>query len=41
MKNGLTGLVNSANELFNDIRRLDGSMQTLVYENYNKFIHAT
>jgi hypothetical protein len=24
-----------------DIRRLDSSMKTLVYENYNKFIHAT
>lgn len=27
--------------LFKDIKSLDSDMQTLVYENYNKFINAT
>jgi hypothetical protein len=29
------------NDIVKQIRSLDGEMQTLVYENYNKFINAT
>jgi len=29
------------NNLVSEVRTLDGNMQTLVYENYNKFISAT
>jgi hypothetical protein len=29
------------NEVVKEIRSLDSEMQTLVYENYNKFISAT
>jgi vacuolar protein sorting-associated protein 51 len=29
------------NEIVKEVRSLDSEMQTLVYENYNKFISAT
>lgn len=37
----LRELLSLENSLISEIRALDGNMQTLVYENYNKFISAT
>ena len=37
----LTQLMDKENEMVRHIRSLDSDMQTLVYENYNKFIAAT
>lgn len=37
----LTQLMDKESEMTSSIRSLDSSMQTLVYENYNKFIGAT
>lgn len=37
----LTELMDKEREMTKDIRALDSDMQTLVYENYNKFISAT
>ncbi|XP_051900859.1 vacuolar protein sorting-associated protein 51 homolog [Pristis pectinata] len=37
----LTELMDSETEMVKHIRALDSDMQTLVYENYNKFISAT
>ncbi|KAL5021768.1 hypothetical protein ScPMuIL_000923 [Solemya velum] len=37
----LTELMDKENEMVKQIRALDSDMQTLVYENYNKFISAT
>ncbi|CAG9323923.1 unnamed protein product [Blepharisma stoltei] len=37
----LEELLSLENNLSSEIRTLDGNMQTLVYENYNKFISAT
>ena len=38
---GVEELIKKNNELFGEIKSLDGELQTLVYENYNKFISAT
>ncbi|XP_067656588.1 vacuolar protein sorting-associated protein 51 homolog [Haliotis asinina] len=40
-KSSLTELMDRENEMVRQIRALDSDMQTLVYENYNKFISAT
>jgi len=40
-KNSAHELLTTANELSQSIRLLDSTMQTLVYENYSKFISAT
>lgn len=37
----LTELINQEDEIYKQIQLLDSEMQTLVYENYNKFISAT
>ena len=37
----LTELMDKESEMDRHIRSLDSNMQTLVYENYNKFISAT
>lgn len=37
----LTELMDKESEMVRQIRALDSDMQTLVYENYNKFISAT
>lgn len=37
----LSELMDKEGEMTSSIRSLDSSMQTLVYENYNKFIGAT
>jgi len=37
----LTELMDKEAEMVQNIRSLDSDMQTLVYENYNKFISAT
>lgn len=37
----LAELMDKENEMLRHIRSLDSDMQTLVYENYNKFISAT
>ncbi|XP_059810854.1 vacuolar protein sorting-associated protein 51 homolog [Hypanus sabinus] len=37
----LAELMDSETEMVKQIRALDSDMQTLVYENYNKFISAT
>ena len=37
----LTELMDKESEMLRQIRSLDSDMQTLVYENYNKFISAT
>ena len=37
----LTELMDKETEMVRHIRSLDSDMQTLVYENYNKFISAT
>ncbi|KAL3243497.1 hypothetical protein MRX96_020556 [Rhipicephalus microplus] len=37
----LTDLMDKEQEIYKQIQALDGEMQTLVYENYNKFISAT
>ena len=37
----LTELMDKETEMVRDIKALDSDMQTLVYENYNKFISAT
>ncbi len=37
----LTELMEKETEMVRHIRSLDSDMQTLVYENYNKFISAT
>jgi hypothetical protein len=37
----LHDLVSRANQLSTEVKALDGDMQMLVYENYNKFISAT
>ena len=37
----LTELMDKESEMVRDIKALDSDMQTLVYENYNKFISAT
>jgi hypothetical protein len=37
----LTELMDKESEMVKHIRSLDSDMQTLVYENYNKFISAT
>ena len=37
----LEGLIAKDNSMVHEIRALDGDMQMLVYENYNKFISAT
>ncbi|KAG9304282.1 hypothetical protein G9A89_019844 [Geosiphon pyriformis] len=37
----LNTLIQRNNELTTEIRQLDGDMETLVYENYSKFISAT
>ena len=37
----LHDLVSKANQLNAEVKALDGDMQMLVYENYNKFISAT
>lgn len=34
-------VIKKNNEIFSEIRTLDSELQTLVYENYNKFISAT
>ena len=39
--NSLSELLSLETSLISEIRTLDGNMQTLVYENYNKFISAT
>jgi len=39
--NSLEELLNLEYNLTSEIKELDGSIQTLVYENYNKFISAT
>lgn len=41
LKKSLTDLMEKEGEMTSSIRSLDSSMQTLVYENYNKFIGAT
>ncbi|RDD38593.1 Vacuolar protein sorting-associated protein 51-like protein [Trichoplax sp. H2] len=40
-ENGLQQLMEKETEMVKQIRALDSEMQTLVYENYNKFISAT
>lgn len=40
-KRSPSALIEADNTLRNDIRSLDSDMQTLVYDNYNKFISAT
>eukprot|EP00116_Pleurobrachia_bachei_P015954 sb/3476216/ len=40
-KKHLDELLGYQTTLLKDIRRLDSEMQTLVYENYNRFISAT
>ena len=40
-KASLTELMDRENDMVRQIRSLDSDMQTLVYENYNKFISAT
>ena len=37
----LTELMDKESEMLRQIKSLDSDMQTLVYENYNKFISAT
>lgn len=37
----LVGLISKHRELSSQIKKLDSSMQQLIYENYNKFITAT
>lgn len=37
----LAELMDLENEIVKEVRSLDSEMQTLVYENYNKFISAT
>lgn len=37
----LTELMDKEADMLSQIRSLDSDMQTLVYENYNKFISAT
>ena len=37
----LTELMDKETEMVRHIKLLDSDMQTLVYENYNKFISAT
>ncbi|CAG8534003.1 7736_t:CDS:1 [Ambispora gerdemannii] len=37
----LSELIQQDNDLITEIRQLNGDMETLVYENYNKFISAT
>ena len=37
----LTDLMDKETEMVRHIKALDSDMQTLVYENYNKFISAT
>lgn len=41
LEKSLTELMDKEGEMTSSIRSLDSSMQTLVYENYNKFIGAT
>jgi len=41
LKKSLTELMDKEGEMTSAIKSLDSSMQTLVYENYNKFIGAT
>jgi len=38
---GIEDIISKNNELFSEIRTLDSELQTLVYENYSKFISAT
>lgn len=40
-KSDLNDLVAKETEICDQIRSLDSEMQTLVYDNYNKFINAT
>nr|CAB3267646.1 vacuolar protein sorting-associated protein 51 homolog [Phallusia mammillata] len=40
-ENNLSELMDAENDMAKQIRTLDSDMQTLVYENYNKFISAT
>lgn len=37
----MTELMDEEQKMVRDIKGLDSDMQTLVYENYNKFISAT
>ncbi|KAJ3117038.1 Vacuolar protein sorting-associated protein 51 [Phlyctochytrium bullatum] len=37
----LNALIRTDTELIEDVRRIDGQMKTLVYQNYHKFIAAT
>lgn len=41
LEKSLTELMDKEQQMTSSIRSLDSSMQTLVYENYNKFIGAT
>lgn len=41
LEKSLTQLMDKETEMTSSIKSLDSSMQTLVYENYNKFIGAT
>lgn len=41
LKSSLSELMDREMDMTSSIRSLDSSMQTLVYENYNKFIGAT
>lgn len=41
LEKSLSELIDKETEMAGSIRSLDSSMQTLVYENYNKFIGAT
>ena len=40
-ESNLSELMESEQKLYKQIQSLDSEMQTLVYENYNKFISAT
>lgn len=40
-KKGVPALLRSSNELETEIRTLDSELQTIVYENYSKFLKAT
>eukprot|EP01038_Epipyxis_sp_PR26KG_P014371 gene14371-19274_t len=41
LEESIEGLVGKDTEMMHEIRTLDGEMQKLVYDNYNKFINAT
>lgn len=40
-KHDLNPLINESNQLYSSIKSIDSDLQTLVYENYTKFISAT